>query len=53
MSGYQDFVDLFGSGFFIRSQEITRKYSLQKALASLYIIPTFFRGIYYIPTVRE
>jgi hypothetical protein len=53
MNGYQDFVKIFGSGIFITSSEITKKYSLQKALSSLYIIPTFFRGVYYIPTGRE
>jgi len=53
MTGYQDFVKIFGSGIFIKSNEIAKKYSLQKALSSLYIIPTFFRGIYYIPTSRE
>jgi len=53
MNGYQDFIDKFGSGIFITSSEIIKKYSLQKALSSLYIIPTFFRGTYYIPTSRE
>ena len=53
MTGYQDFVKIFGSGIFIKSKEITKNYSLQKALSSLYIVPTFFRGIYYIPTSRE
>ena len=53
MTGYQDFVKIFGSGIFIKSNEITKNYSLQKALSSLYIIPTFFRGIHYIPTSRE
>jgi len=53
MTGYQDFVKIFGSGIFIKSNKITKNYSLQKALSSLYIIPTFFRGIYYIPTSRE
>lgn len=53
MTGYQDFVNIFGSGIFIRSNKIKKTYSLQKALSSLYIIPTFFRGIYYIPTNRE
>jgi hypothetical protein len=53
MSGYQDFVEIFGNGIFIKSKDIAKKYSLQKALASLYVIPAFFRGIYYIPTERE
>lgn len=53
MNGYQDFVKIFGSGIFIESNNITKKYPLQKALSSLYIIPTFFRGFYYIPTNRE
>lgn len=53
MTGYQDFVNIFGSGIFLTSKEIAKKYSLQKALSSLYIIPTFFRGIYYVPTNRE
>jgi len=53
MTGYQDFIKIFGSGIFIHPGEITKKYSFQKALASLYIIPTFFRGIYYIPTSLE
>ena len=53
MGGYQDFVSIFGSGQFIYSNEISKEYSFQKALSSLYIIPTFFRGIYYIPTNRE
>jgi len=53
MTGYQDFVNIFGSGIYLSSNEITKKYSLQKALTSLYIIPTFFRGIYYVPTHRE
>lgn len=53
MSGYQNFVDLFGSGIFIKSSEIKKKYSFQKALSSLYVVPTFFKEIYYIPTSRE
>ncbi len=53
MTGYQDFIKIFGSGVFIHSIEITKKYPFQKALTSLYIIPTFFRGIYYIPTSLE
>jgi len=53
MTGYQDFVKVFGKGIFITSKLIAKKYPLQKALASLYVIPTFFRGIYYIPTDRE
>jgi len=53
MNGYQNFVKIFGSGIFIKSKEIKKKYSLQKALSSLYIIPTFFKGIYYIPTALE
>lgn len=53
MTGYQNFVDIFGSGIFIQSTEIKQKYSFQKALSSLYIIPTFFKGIYYVPTTRE
>jgi len=53
MTGYQDFVNIFGSGIFVTSNEITTKYPLQKALASLYIIPTLFRGIHYVPTHRE
>ena len=53
MTGYQDFVNIFGSGIFIKSREIAKKFSFQKALSSVYIIPTFFRGIYYIPTHRE
>lgn len=53
MTGYQDFVKLFGSGIFIKSKDIKPKRLFQKALASLYIIPTFFRGIYYIPKDRE
>lgn len=53
MTGYQNFVDIFGSGIFIKSTEIKKKYSFQKALSSLYIVPTFFKGIYYIPTNRE
>jgi hypothetical protein len=53
MTGYQNFVSIFGSGIFIKSAEIKENYSLQKALSSLYIIPTFFKRIYYIPTFRE
>jgi len=53
MTGYQNFVEIFDSGIFIKSDEIKKKYSFQKALSSLYVIPTFFRGIYYIPTDRE
>jgi hypothetical protein len=53
MTGYQNFVDIFSSGIFIKSDEIKKKYSFQKALSSLYIIPTFFKEIYYIPTNRE
>ena len=53
MTGYQDFAKLFGSGIFIRSSEIKPKKMLQKAIASLYVIPAFFRGIYYIPDDRE
>jgi hypothetical protein len=53
MTGYQDFVKIYGSGIFIKSGEIKPKGLFQKALASLYIIPTIFRGIYYIPVDRE
>lgn len=53
MTGYQDFVELFGGGLFVSSKEIKKKYSIEKALSSLYIIPTFFKGVYYVPTVRE
>ena len=53
MTGYQDFVSIFGKGIFIKSSEIKSKYSFQKALSSLFIIPTFFRGVYYIPSKRE
>ncbi len=53
MTGYQDFAKLYGSGTFIRSDEIKPKKMLQKAIASLYVIPVFFKGIYYIPTGRE
>ena len=53
MTGYQDFVNIFSSGKFVKSSEIAKKFSFQKALSSVYIIPTFFRGIYYIPTHRE
>jgi len=53
MTGYQDFVNIFGNGRLLQSNEIGKKYTFQKALVSLYIIPTFFRGIYYIPTNRE
>ena len=53
MTGYQDFVNIFGCGIFLKSNQIIKKYSFQKALSSLYIIPTFFRGIYYVPTDRE
>lgn len=53
MTGYKNFVDIFNSGYFINSSEIKKKYSFQKALSSLYIIPTFFKEIYYIPTMRE
>ncbi len=53
MSGYKNFVDIFGNGVFVKSNEIKKKYSLQKSLSSLYIIPTFFKSIYYIPTDIE
>ena len=53
MTGYQDFVDIFNSGIFLRTEDIAQKYPFQKALSSLYIIPTFFRGIYYLPANRE
>ena len=53
MTGYQDFVKTYGNGIFIESRDIRPKHSLQKALASLYIIPTFFKGIYYIPSELE
>lgn len=53
MNGYQNFVEIFRSGQFIRSGAIAKRYPLQKAVASLYVIPAFFRGICYIPTVRE
>lgn len=53
MTGYQDFVNIFSSGVFVKSKDIQKKYSFQKALSSLYIIPTFFKGIYYIPTTLE
>jgi hypothetical protein len=53
MTGYQNFVKIFGKGIFISAKRIKRKFSLSKALSSLYILPTFFRGLYYIPTGRE
>jgi hypothetical protein len=53
MTGYQDFVELFGSGRFVSSKDIKQQYPFEKALSSLYIIPTFFKGIYYVPTSRE
>lgn len=53
MNGYQDFVDIFGCGKFIESKDIDKKYCFQKALASLYIIPSFYRSIYYILNTRE
>lgn len=53
MTGFQSFVKIFKSGEFVTSKEIRKKYNFQKALVSLYVIPTFFRGIYYIPTIRE
>lgn len=53
MTGYMNFVEIFGSGIFIKTSEIKKKYSFQKALSSIYIIPTFFKEIYYIPTARE
>jgi hypothetical protein len=45
MAGYQDFVNIFSSGKFVTSSEIAKKFSFQKALSSVYIIPTFFRGV--------
>jgi hypothetical protein len=53
MTGYQDFLNKFELRRFILSDEIAQKYPFQKALVSLYVIPTFFRGIYYIPTTIE
>ncbi len=53
MTGYQHFSKLFGNGTFIRSDEIKKRYSFEKALSSLYIIPSFYKGIYYVPTMRE
>jgi hypothetical protein len=53
MTGYQHFVNIFGSGLFIRSEKIKKRYSFEKALSSLYIIPSFYKGLYYIPTERE
>lgn len=53
MTGYQHFVNIFGSGLFIRSEKIKQRYSFEKALSSLYIIPSFYKGLYYIPTERE
>lgn len=52
MAGYQSFIKNFKHGF-ITSKNISKKYQLAKALSSLYIIPTFFRGVYYIPSERE
>lgn len=53
MTGYQHFVNIFGNGLFIRSEKIKKRYSFEKALSSLYIIPSFYKGLYYIPTERE
>ncbi len=53
MSGYQDFTKLFRAGSFVSSKDLSVKYNLPKALSSVYIVPTFFRGTYYVPTERE
>lgn len=53
VSGYQNFIKFFNSGEFLSSRDISRYFSLSKALSSLYIIPTFFKGVYYIPSERE
>lgn len=53
LTGYQDFVKRFRTGTFVSSKNISAKYDFVKALASLYIFPCFFKGIYYIPTMRE
>jgi len=53
LNGYQGFVRLFKQKSFVSSKNIREKYNLQKALASNYIIPSFFRGIYYVPSIRE
>ncbi len=53
MKGYLDFCKLFKERRFISSSEIKRRYSLQKAISSLYVVPSFFREVYYIPSQRE
>ncbi|HLC68333.1 MAG TPA: hypothetical protein VJH24_00710 [Candidatus Bilamarchaeaceae archaeon] len=44
---------MFSGGAFVSSKEIARSFNFPKALSSLYIIPTFFKGIYYVPSEKE
>ena len=53
MSGYQNFYRLFKPKTFVASKEIASKFKLQNALASNFVIPSFFKGVYYVPSQRE
>ena len=53
MTGYQNLIRYFKQGTFVASGEISKSTDFGKALISLNIVPTFFRGIYYVPTTRE
>ncbi len=53
MTGYLGLIKKFKAGDFVSSKEISKKFSFSKALGSLYIFPTFFKGVYYVPLERE
>lgn len=53
MTGYQNFVKKFKVGNFVSSRDIAKTFNFSKALTSLYVFPTFFKGVYYIPMERE
>jgi len=53
LNGYLAFCKLFKQRRFISSSDIKNRYNLQKAITSLYIFPSFFRGVHYIPSQRE
>ena len=53
MSGYQSFYKSFRQKTFVSSKVIASKFKLQNALASNYILPSFFKGVYYVPSQLE
>ena len=52
MTGYQDFVNIFGSGIFYIKRNYQEVFASKSPIFLIYY-SNIFRGIYYIPTSRE